>query len=119
MSYENQQINDTIVAGMDLSAYQYKFVTVAGSLGTSNANAYGVLKNKPLANEHATVTINGLTKIKAGGAIAAGGKFKVSSGFAIAVASGDGVPIGTAKTAAASGDTFVGNINTANCHTST
>lgn len=114
MAVEGKYIADTIVAGQDLSSLQYFFVTVAGSLATSNANAFGVLQNKPQSGEHGSVAYQGKVKVKCGGAIAIGGKIAVSSGYAIAASSGD-LSVGImGRTAAASGDVQTAFIQTLN-----
>ncbi|WP_299393268.1 capsid cement protein [Pelagibius sp.] len=69
--------NITLVAGADLSASQYRFMTVAadGQIDPTGdgANAHGVLQNKPsAAGEAATVAIAGVSKVVAGAAVAAG-----------------------------------------------
>lgn len=111
MAYQKPLMTDTVVAGADLSGLQYKAVTVGGTLGTSNAASYGILQNKPESGEGGTVTVIGLAKAIAGGAITAGVNVTVSSGFLIAVSSGDGVTVGKAKIAANSGDTFTAAVN--------
>lgn len=113
MSIENTQIKDTIVASADLSAWQFRVVRVTGDLADNNAEAYGVLQNKPLSGEHATVAVAGIIKAYAGAAIAAGvGIGVTNSGFLITAASGTGVSIGKNKNVSVgSGDvfTFLGN----------
>ena len=55
----------------------------------SGQMAYGVLQNKPKDNEHATVCVDGFTKITAGGSLGPDGPVMTNQlGFAIAVASG-------------------------------
>ena len=111
MSVEGNMIADTIVAGHDLSGLQYHVVTVAGSLATSNATAFGVLENKPQSGEHGTVAYLGKVKAKCFGTIAIGGKVSVGSGMLIAASSGD-LSIGImGRTAAASGDIQTAYIN--------
>ena len=52
----------TIKAGADLSAMQYKIVTVGGVMAAANITALGVLQNAPLSGEHATVAWKGNMK---------------------------------------------------------
>lgn len=113
MTTENVMLHDTVIASADLSALQYRVVRVTGDLADNNGEAYGVLANKPLSGEHATVNILGIMKGYAGAAIAAGASVGVTnSGFIITAASGTGVAIGKNKNVAVgSGDvfTFFGN----------
>lgn len=116
MSITNQAILDTIIASVDLSALQHKVVRVTGDLADNNAEAYGVLQNKPQSGEHASVAVSGVTKGVAGAAIAAGASVGVTnSGFLITAASGTGVSIGKNKNVSVgSGDTFTLLANFAN-----
>lgn len=113
MTTENHMIHDTVIASVDLSALQHRVVRVTGDLADNNAEAYGVLQNKPQSGEHASVAISGIMKAVAGAAIAAGASLAVTnSGFIITATSGTGVSIGKNKNVAVgSGATFafVGN----------
>lgn len=62
MSTSNWNVAYTIVAGADLSAAQYKAVNPTGVLATSATNGCGILQNKPLSGEHATIVFLGVTK---------------------------------------------------------
>lgn len=70
----------TMIAGVDLSAKQYRFVALASDgqidpVGTAGANADGVLQNDPdAAGKPATVAICGVSKVEAGDAITIGGQ---------------------------------------------
>lgn len=82
MAYEEALQTITLVAAADLSAHQYKFVSVDSS-GTVNltgndAKADGVLMNKPKSGEAGTVAIAGVAKVKCGAAVTRGGN--VASG---------------------------------------
>lgn len=109
------RVNQTFIANVDLSTYQYHImVNSAGPRvergATLGEAVLGVLQNKPQSGEHATVTCLGYSKVKAGGTIAAGGDFSVTaSGTAVAVASGYYI-LGRALTSVASGGFFEGII---------
>lgn len=113
MSAEGHSHKISIAAGADLSACQYKIVTVSGTIAAANATALGVLQNKPKNGEHATVAFAGHMKAYVGGgAIAAGDQLAVTtSGWLIKnVTSTSGI-VGRAVTAASSGSLceFVGD----------
>lgn len=100
-----------VQAGEDLNtdAHQFQAVNIDGTIADTNANAAGILQNKPKNGEMASVADKGLVKSRAGAAVAAGASLKVTtSGYIIAVASGDNtIPCGrNQNTAAASGDLF-------------
>ena len=113
MSTTNQMIDDTVIASVDLSALQHRVVRVTGDLADNNAEAYGVLQNKPANGEHATVAVSGIMKAVAGAAVAAGVSLAVTnSGFIITATSGTGVSIGKNKNVAVGSGatfTFLGN----------
>lgn len=102
----------SMVAGEDLSSYQYHLVKVdaANSVArqdTAGGNIFGVVDNKPESGENCTVVTNGVTRVFAGGTIAAGNEISVTaSGTATAAASGDYI-VGTAISAVASGSNFL------------
>lgn len=106
----------SVVAGADLSAFQYKIVAVDGTLAATNAVALGVLQNKPKINEYASVAYAGHMKAYVGGgSIAAGDQLAVTtSGYLIKnVTSTSGI-VGRALKAATSGSLceFVGDFAT-------
>lgn len=85
MAYEESLKSISIPTGADLSAAQYLFVnvTAAGAvLPAVGGDCVGVVQNKPGKNAPenervgiaATVTIGGVSKLRAGGAIAKGAK---------------------------------------------
>lgn len=94
MAYENHLENITMVAGADLSALQYRFVTMAsdGQIDPTGTGlgADGVLQNDPAAaGRAATVAISGVSKVEAGGAITKGANVSSdSTGRAITATSG-------------------------------
>jgi len=108
-----QTIYGNAKAENDLSSFRYCFVELSGADqvdlcdGTTDI-VFGVLQNKPQANEEATVSIGGITKCRAGSTITAGNEISTTaSGNATAAGSTSGVRIvGQALTAAASGGYF-------------
>jgi len=108
MAVNNNQTCVTLEAGADLSAKQYYFVSIAsdGQVDPTGdgAAAAGVLQNDPsAAGRAAEVCIGGITKVEAGGTVAAGGAVASSAtGTAVAAATGD-VILGTAVDGGASG----------------
>jgi hypothetical protein len=99
-------------AAADLSAKQFHAMKITGNHTVNTAGAgelsIGVLQNDPkLVGEAATVAFDGVTKAKAGGAIATAGLELAAdaAGALVPAASGDYV-IGVALAPAASGDIF-------------
>lgn len=76
MAYDNKVLDITLIAGEDLSESQYHFVSIDSDglavLTTDEEVAVGVLQNDPGEGEAAAVRVYGLTKLVAGGSIAAG-----------------------------------------------
>lgn len=96
MAFEGPRICVSLPAGGDLSAAQYRFVTLANSSGVAVINRstqgdrlVGVLQDKPAAAGRAgEVCIFGITKVVAGAGITAGQAVSADSlGRAVAVAS--------------------------------
>jgi hypothetical protein len=109
MAYKNSQTCVTLEAGADLSANQFHFVTMDAdgqlSVSTDGAASVGVLLNDPsAAGRAAEVCISGLTRVEAGGTVAAGAAVASNAtGEAITAASGD-VILGTAVSGGADGE---------------
>ena len=64
----------SLVAGEDLSSFQYHFVTVDSSgqavlLDSATEVPIGVLQNAPASSEEASVMINGVSKVVANAAL--------------------------------------------------
>jgi len=83
----------TFIAGEDLSAAQFKFVTLEsdGQIDLADGageNCIGVLLNNPTAASAATVAMTGKVMVKAGGNVAAGAAVATD-------ANGDAVTAGT------------------------
>ena len=100
--------NRTFIAGEDLSAAQFKFVTLEsdGQVDLADAageNAMGVCLVGGTAGNAVTVCVSGSVMITAGGTIAAGASLQTdASGDAITAASGD-VVLGYAREAGVDG----------------
>lgn len=98
----------TEIAGADLSAAQFKFVTLdAGGVvtvaGTAGEQAYGVCIVGGTSGNAVTVVRSGSVLVAAGGTIAAGDAVQTdAAGAALVAATGD-VVMGYAKEAGASG----------------
>jgi len=109
MATYNSQHVISLEAGQDLSAKQFFFVTIAsdGQVDPTGdgAMADGVLLNDPAAaGRAAEVCIGGMTRVSAGGTVAAGADVASdSAGEAVTAASGD-VILGTAVTGGADGE---------------
>lgn len=110
MSYYESNVCITLEASADLSADQYKFVTLGATGIAVNTVAggacLGVLDTKPNALGVAgAVAVGGVTKVKAGAAVARGADVQSdATGLAI-TAVAPGFSQGTAlEAAAASGD---------------
>jgi hypothetical protein len=112
----------TAATTVDLSAAQYKFVNLTTSLtantpGVAAVSAatdrpVGILQNAPKVRtgeyDEAEITVSGISKVVAGGTIAAGASVGTNaSGAAVAVVAGTDTTkfiLGTALTGGASGD---------------
>ncbi len=101
----------THVAGEDLSAAQFKFVTLEadGQIDLADAageRALGVLLNKPTAGAAATVAMTGKVMVEAGASVTAGDQLQTdAAGDAITAAAGD-VVMGYALEDAVDGQIF-------------
>lgn len=110
MASETAVQSITIPAAADLSAQQYRCMTVDsnGRAAVANATALvvGILQNEPTAlGQAATVAYAGVSKAKAGGSITAGARVTAdASGNVIAAATAGDAVIGVALQGAASGD---------------
>lgn len=118
MAFSNDLGCESFVASGDLDTSQFHIVNIVGAHTVANAvirTGYGVLQNKPKTGEHATVAVEGTTKVIAGAAVSVGDLItSAGSGFATTVASGvagDKQVMGRAITAAASGSVFSMNID--------
>lgn len=99
----------SLQAAADLSALQFTFVVTnsAGKAAAAGAgsNATGVLLSKPVADQAGTIGIDGIAKVKAGAAFAAGVKLMVdASGRAITATTTNHVVAESMEAAAAAGE---------------
>lgn len=76
MAYEDAGKQISLPAGADLSGSQYCAVKVNASgqivLAGDGETAIGILQNKPKSGQVAAVMVSGVSKMAAGGAVAAG-----------------------------------------------
>ena len=99
MAFEETLVNINREASADLSASQYRFVTVdangqVAAAGADAALAIGVLQNKPdAAGRAATVAISGVSKVAVGtGGVTAGAEVTTdASGNVVAATAGQNV----------------------------
>ena len=109
MATQGNQIRQTFVAGADLSAKQYTFVTCNGVTADGEnrtvvtpavgAKVDGVVINNPGNTHAATVVVFGRTKVKAGGVITAGAEVQTNANGQV-VAATTGIRVGKALEAA-------------------
>ncbi len=87
MADTNRVMAETFVASGDLSLMQHRFVdhVGVGVIGHSLAReGMGVLMNKPLDGEHATIALKGRVRVDAGAAVTAGDYItSAASGFGV------------------------------------
>jgi len=108
MAVMQSRDNRTFIAGEDLSAAQFKFVTLEadGQVDLADAageNAIGVLIVGGASGAAVTVTISGSVLVEAGGTIAAGAAVQTGAdGAALTAATGD-VVMGYAREAGVDG----------------
>jgi hypothetical protein len=101
----------TMIAGEDLSAAQFKFVTLEADgqidlADSAGENCFGVLLNKPTAGAAATVAMTGKVMVEAGASVTAGDQLQTdAAGDAITAAAGD-VVMGYALEDAVDGQIF-------------
>ena len=110
MATQGKEIRQTFVAGADLSAKQYTFVTCNGVTADGEnrtvvspavgAKVDGVVINSPRNTHAATVVVFGRTKVKAGGAIPAGAEVQTNANGQVIAATGAGIRVGKALEAA-------------------
>ena len=100
-----------ITAGADLSAAQYKAVTIAGTVAATTLTTGGILQHKPQNGENASVVVMGRTPAVAGGAVTRGNQLTVTtSGYLVVASSGDNV-CGHARETVTSGSIFDAFVN--------
>lgn len=124
MSYEIPGFKFSQEASADLSAKQFHFLTAPDAnkrttfVGTQGAMSIGVLQNKPsAAGQAAEVMQNGISKVVAHAAVAAGAAVASSNtGRAITAATGNRV-LGVAMEAAANAGEVIAVLLTGGGHT--
>jgi hypothetical protein len=114
MSFEESLRNITKTAGADLTTKQYLIMTLNGTgqvivsgVGATNIPT-GVLQNNPPLLAAATIGMDGVTKVKAGGVVTPGAQITSdANGQAVVATTGDHT-IGIAQNLSntASGDLF-------------
>ena len=82
MAYEVGGTDLCWLAAEDISAYQYRFITIASDTTVQLANGateypIGILQNAPTSGEVAVVRVAGVSKLVANDAIAVGLKVKM------------------------------------------
>lgn len=108
MAVMQSRDNRTFIAGEDLSAAQFKFVTLEADgqvdlADSAGENAIGVCLAGATAGNAVTVCVSGSVMVTSGGTIAAGAAVQTdASGDALTAASGD-VILGYAREAAVDG----------------
>lgn len=110
MAFENPVLTISLPASADLSTHQHKFVVntageaaVAGAAGV----ALGVLQNDPGAAGTASIMVQGVSRVRAGAAIALGAKVgSDANGKARTAITGDTI-LGIALEAAAADEDII------------
>jgi hypothetical protein len=114
-----------VTAAADLSAKQFFFVKLTGDFSVNLAAAatdapYGVLQDKPTSGQAADVMTRGITKLVAGGTIAAGDRIGTdAAGKAVKKTEGTDTTnyvVGVALQAAVANDIFSADIDCAVPH---
>lgn len=114
-----------VTASADLSAKQFRFVKVSGDFTATVCAAAtdipcGVLQDKPTSGTAAAIMVDGISKVVAGGTIAAGALVGTdANGAAVALVAGTDTtkyPVAQALQAAVSGDIFSVELNCAVPH---
>lgn len=114
MALERNLQTISLPAAADLSSYQFHLVAIdadgrAALAGGSVAKVIGVLQNKPSGTAHAAqVAIGGVSKVVAGGSVAAGDLIKSdANGFGLVTTTTGNVVVGRALSNEATGSGLV------------
>jgi hypothetical protein len=99
----------SLVAGVTLATDQYKFVKIAASgkavlANATDLNQIGVVQNNPGADQTATVRVDGVSKVKAAGTIAAGAEVTSDANGAAVTATAGKRILGIAVLGGVAGD---------------
>jgi len=111
MAYAHQGIDIPMIADVDLSGFQYHFVSpastaaacilrVAIATGCCNPGPIGVLQNEPAAGDTATVRVAGMSKLVVNGNTCA-----IHTGRTLCVIAGSGIGIPARYTNLTASDT--------------
>ena len=116
MTTEGKHMIENVTAGADLTAGQYKAIALDdGDFAANGGEAFGILQNKPLAGQQASVAFFGVCKAYFGLPAAAGASITVAaSGWCQPATLGD-IINGRALKAVTSGSVgkiFFGTANT-------
>jgi len=110
MSFDHKGLDISIPAAADLSAKQYRFVTIDSSgnaaVSTRGAKSAGVLQDAPAAaSRAASIRVSGITKVVLGGSVTAGNNAVAdANGAAVTASSADNADMGTFLQSGASGE---------------
>ena len=112
MAWESKFDAFTIQAKEDMETEQYQAVALDdGKVANDGSEAIGILQNKPLTNEFASIGYQGIMKFRAGGAVAAAARMTVTtSGYFVTAGSGYYI-VGRALAAVTSGSIGTGLFN--------
>lgn len=101
----------TLLANADLTASQYLFVVANSSskvaLAGAGVDVLGVLNNDPNTNQSAEVVVNGVAKVRAGAAVAAGAKVMANASGQAITATATNKAVGVALAAAAAANEVI------------
>ena len=111
MAVMQSRDNRTFIAGQDLSAAQFKFVTLEadGQVDLANAageKAIGVLLNQPVAGSAATVCMTGKVTVEAGASVTAGDEIATNAAGEAVTATTGNIVMGYALEDAVDGQIF-------------
>jgi hypothetical protein len=110
MSYDDHGTDHTFNVAADMSAKQYRFMTIDSSgnaaVSTRGQFSVGILQNKPAAvGRPGTVRTAGVSKAVLGGSVTAGNAVvSDANGAAVTTSSGDTAYMGIALQTGVSGD---------------
>ena len=119
MAYEEALVSISQDAGADLSdqpANRYRGLTYGADgrvvlVDAADAVPAGVLQNEPHEGQPARLGISGVSKVRAGAAIAAGAQISFGADGRVVTAAAGSYVIGTAKEAAVAGDIISADIS--------
>lgn len=89
MAYEIPGKMVTVPASTDMTGLQYRFVTIGtdgrAALPAVGDPVFGVLQNKPLEDQAASVMIDGISKVVAAGSTVSAGQIVSASSVGLAI----------------------------------